>query len=45
MCDLKLQLDCDKSDARLRRVKIEHPSACVTVNWKVCTISTELYCL
>jgi hypothetical protein len=32
MCDLKLQWDCYKSVARIRLVKIENPSGCVTVN-------------
>jgi hypothetical protein len=36
MCDLKWQWDCDKSIAMIRLVKTENPSACVTVNCKVC---------
>jgi hypothetical protein len=36
MCDLKLQWDCYESVARIRLVKTEDPSACVTVNCKVC---------
>jgi hypothetical protein len=34
-----------KSVARTRLVKTEDPSACVTVNWKVCRIAIALYCL
>jgi hypothetical protein len=36
ICDLKLQWDCHKSVARLRLVRTEKPSPCVTLNWKVC---------
>jgi hypothetical protein len=32
MCYLKLQCDCFKSVARIRLVKTENRSACVTVN-------------
>jgi hypothetical protein len=34
-----------KSVARIRLMKIENPSACGTVNWKVCGIAIALYCL
>jgi hypothetical protein len=36
MCDLKLQRDCYKFVARIRLVTTENPSACATVNCKVC---------
>jgi hypothetical protein len=34
-----------KSVASRRLVKCENPSACVTMNWKVCRIAIALYCL
>jgi hypothetical protein len=40
--DLKLQWDCDKSVARIRLVKTGNPSACATVNCKVCRIKIVL---
>jgi hypothetical protein len=45
MCDLKIQWDCDKTVARIRLVKTENRSACLTVNWKVCRIVNALYYL
>jgi hypothetical protein len=44
------ELDCAKktsrlSVARIRLVKAENPSMCVTVNWKVCRIAIGFYCL
>jgi hypothetical protein len=42
MGDFKLQWDCDKSVARIRLVKAENPSACVTVNSKVCRSAIAL---
>jgi hypothetical protein len=45
MCDLKLQWDGYISVARLRLLKIENPSAFVTVNCKVCKSAIALYCL
>jgi hypothetical protein len=43
--NIKLQVDCDKSVARIRLVKTENSSACITVNCKVCRISIAPYCL
>jgi hypothetical protein len=34
-----------KSVARIRLVKTENPSVCVTVNRKVCRIAIALHCL
>jgi hypothetical protein len=34
--------ETDKSVARIRLVKAETPSACATVNWKVCRIAIAL---
>jgi hypothetical protein len=34
-----------KSVARRRLVERENPSACATVNWKVCISAIALYCL
>jgi hypothetical protein len=45
MCDLKLQCDGYKSVARIRLVKAEYPSVCVTVNCDVCKSAIALYCL
>jgi hypothetical protein len=42
MCDLKLQWDCYKSVARKRLMKTENPSACGTVNCKVCKSAIAL---
>jgi hypothetical protein len=36
ICDLKWHWDCYKSVAWIRLVKMKNPSACVTVNCKVC---------
>jgi hypothetical protein len=38
----KEDLMCDVAVARIRLVKTEHPSACATVNCKVCRIALAL---
>jgi hypothetical protein len=43
MCDFKSQGECYKSVVRLRLVKSENHSACVTVNCKVCRGAIALY--
>jgi hypothetical protein len=43
MCDLKLEWNCNKSVAKIRLMKTEEPSACVTVKWKVCKSAIALY--
>jgi hypothetical protein len=45
MYDFKLQLDDYKSVARTRLVKTENPSACATVNCKVCRPAVALFFL
>jgi hypothetical protein len=45
MYNLKLQRDGYKSVARIRPVKIENPSPCVTVNCKMCRSEIALYYL
>jgi hypothetical protein len=42
MCDLKSQCGSFKSVARIRLLKTENLSACVTVNCKACRISIAL---
>jgi hypothetical protein len=44
MYDLKLRGDCDTSVARIQLMKTEHPSACVTVNGKVCIACSSELC-
>jgi hypothetical protein len=34
--------DCGKSVASIRLVRTENPSACATVNWKVCRVAIAL---
>jgi hypothetical protein len=43
--DLKWQWDCCNSVARIRPVKAENPSACVTANCKLCRVAIALYYL
>jgi hypothetical protein len=45
MCYLKWQWDGSKSVGSIRLVKTENPSACVSLNCKVCKSAIALYCL
>jgi hypothetical protein len=44
-CGFELQWDCYKSVARIRLVKTENYSACITVDCKVCRSAVTLYCM
>jgi hypothetical protein len=45
ICDLKLRWGCNKSVVRIRLVTTQNPSACGTLNCKVCRIVIALCCL
>jgi hypothetical protein len=44
MCDFEVTVRLDKSVARIRLVNTKNPSACATVNWRVCAIAIALVC-
>jgi hypothetical protein len=44
-CSILSVSETDKPVARIRLVKTEDPSACVTVNCKLCKSAIALYCL